>query len=230
MTTRIPGSGIATSNPFGLQWISGQESSEHPDRVEERLFGRPPPPLLDREDEDCGPLLARLLPYKRKLAVIAQDRPEDYVLLLASSDTMAIDRQGVIYAGRNFLLRTASRFEVQVGAMGHEIGHRPKRWRLYREKNLRTQAEVDELCRLEETRADFFAGYGLAQLELDIEPLCAYILEAMHQPHPAYFSAELRADTLREGYEAGRRRRSNLAKFYPEFARMTNVQGDLGEG
>ena len=61
------------------------------------------------------------------------------------------------------------------------------------------------------------------------EPLCGFLAAVQQHPHPEYFSAELRAKTILEGHQAGRRRAANVKKFFPELSRMTSAAGDLGE-
>ena len=230
MTNRISGPAVG-KNPFGPQWPNASSSSSEfvGGQVEERLFGRGRPELAE-PDETTAALLARLDGYRKKLARLAGDAETDYWLQLAAGLIAAIDIAGCIYVGRTFLLRTADRLALQVGVLAHEIGHRPRRWLEYRSAAPLSARELEDLCRLEETRADYFAGFALAQLEMPAEPLCDYLSEIQAHPHPEYFSAPLRAVTIREGHEAGRRRQSNLQKFFPELHRATSANGDLGHG
>lgn len=230
MSTRVPGGGV-TRNPFGPTWVGAKEGAESVgQQVQDSLFGRPKPQILDQDDADCAALMARLQGYRKRLARMVGDDPGEYELLLAAGTIASIDKQGVIYIGREFLLGYAEALAVQVGVLAHEVGHRPKRWAEYHRDQPRTRDEVEDLCRLEETRADYFAGHALAQLRLDPEPLCAFLVRIQQHPHPEYFAPELRGQTIREGFEAGRRRSQNLSKFFPELQRMTSAAGDLGEG
>ena len=231
MTARVNGGAIG-QNPFGPQWGSKKASESGSSvfsQVEDSLFGRPRPPLLE-PDEEAAQLLARLDVYRRKLARLAGDAEDDYRLQLAAQTIASIDMTGCIFVGRSFLIETAHAVALQVGVIAHEVGHRPRRWASYRETQPLSQKDLDDLCRLEETRADYFAGFGLAHLNLACEPLCTYLHEIQTHPHPEYFVPELRAKTIREGHEVGQRRQSNLQKFFPELARMTSVTHDLGQG
>ena len=174
--------------------------------------------------------MARLHAYRRKLARLAGDQEEDYDLVLATGTIASIDRFGLIYIGKDFLLDLQEALPVQVGVIAHEIGHRPKRWDEYRETAPTNREEMEELCRLEETRADFFAGYALSQLDFSCDPLCRFLEAIDRHPHPEYFPAPLRAKTIREGFDVGQRKVKNLKKFFPELARMTSAKGDLGQG
>ncbi len=230
MATRVPGGGVA-KNPFGPTWVGGKEQAQSlGDQVQDSLFGRPKPPVLDEDDVEISALMARLHVYRKKLARLVGDAESDYDLCLSAGTIAAIDGEGMIYVGREFLLGKAEEVDTQVGVIAHEIGHRPKRWNEYREARPQTQAELADLCRLEETRADYFAGHALAQLGFECEPLCAFLIGMQVHPHPEYFSADLRAKTIREAHAAGLRKKTNLKKFFPELARMTSASGDLGDG
>lgn len=230
MTSRIQGGGVGRS-PFGVQWAQGKaEPGSVGEQVQDNLFGRPKPKVLDQDDADCAHLLARLHPYRLKLARLAGDQEGDYRFLLSTGTIAAIDQSGTIYVGKEFLLDQAPSLDTQVGVIAHEIGHRPRRWNEYREGRVMGKAELEDLCRLEETRADYFAGWSLAQLGLKAEPLCRFLRAIQLHPHPEYFSVELREKTILEGHEAGTRRQANLQKFFPELARLTSARGDLGSG
>ena len=235
MTTRVPGGGVAR-NPFGPTWVGGKAPADSADaagsvgeQVQDSLFGRRKPEILP-EDVESARLLARLHTFRKKLARLAGDPPEDYDLCLAAGTIAAIDGEGLIYVGRELLFDHAGDLEVQVGVLAHEIGHRPKRWAAYRAERPLDRAALEDLCRLEETRADYFAGFALAQLKMSAEPLCAFLAALQQHPHPEYLSAELRVKTIREGAAAGTRRQRNLRKFFPELARMSSADGDLGSG
>jgi hypothetical protein len=230
VSTRVPGGGV-TRNPFGPSWVGGQEGAGSVgEQVQDSLFGRPKPRLLDPDDADCAHLLARLHPFRKRLARLAGDDPEDYALRLAEGTIASIDKDGQIYVGKTFLLSWSGALDVQVGVLAHEIGHRPRRWAEYHAQLPETRGEVEDLCRLEETRADYFAGYALAQLGRPCAPLCAFLAQIQIHPHPEYFSAELRAKTIHEAHASGLRKKRNVRKFFPELARMTSALGDLGEG
>lgn len=229
MTTRVPGGGVA-KNPFGPTWVGGKEGAESVgEQVQDSLFGKPKPKVLDADDADTAALMARLHVFRKKLARLAGDDPADYDLVLAAGTIASIDKDGLVYVGRDFLLGASENLPLQIGVLAHEIGHRPKRWAEYHAARPRTRDEVEDLCRLEETRADYFAGHALAQLNMRPEALCGFLARIQQHPHPEYFSAELRAKTIWEGYEAGARRAANVRKFFPELARMTSASGDLGE-
>ena len=227
MANRVSGGGIA-KNPFGPTWAQGNgEAGSVGDQVQDRLFGgRKPRPV--EEDADTAPLMARLHVFRKKLARLANDPEDDYDLVLAEGDGAHIDDSGLVYIGRSFLLDYAASVETQVGLLAHEIGHRPKRWDEYKSRRPVSKAEAEDLCRLEETRADYFAGFALAQLGFSYEPLCDFLRVAETKPHPEYLAAPLRAKTIREAFETAKRNVDNRRKFFPEFARMTSAETDLG--
>ncbi|MEM6732315.1 MAG: hypothetical protein AAF658_12220, partial [Myxococcota bacterium] len=125
------------------------------DQMVSALFGRQRPPILD---EDQFPELAALIQmlnrFRRKLAVMAGDDEDDYVVVLADGPLAMIDELGTVYFGANFLVQCADVPEILVGALAHEIGHRPKRWIEYKVRKQLNLEERQALCRHEETRAD----------------------------------------------------------------------------
>jgi hypothetical protein len=229
---RIEG-GISTQlNPYGPQW-STQKAGETPtigQQVQQTLFGQPRPVVLDAAEYPalCD-LLAVLRKYLGKLARMAGDDESDYAVVLADGAIAMIDHLGTIYMGAGFLSAFKDHLDVLVGAMAHEVGHRPKRWAEYRVQRRLNQKEIESICRHEETRADIFAGKALAELCFACEPLCQFLLQVQEKPHPAYFPAKDRAEVIREAHAGRSYRAQNRRKIFPDFDRMTAPKGDLGE-
>lgn len=227
-------SGGVTRNPFGPSWGTARarrgEGKTVGEQVSGNLFGGKKPRVLDEDDADTAALMARLHAYRKRLARLAGDDEDDYDLTLADGTIAMIDESGLIYVGKAFLLERSDELEVQVGVLAHEVGHRPKRWSEYKQERPLTKAELDELCRLEETRADYFAGRALAELGLSPEPLVRFLEAISAHPHPQYFPAHIRAEAIREGHRDGARKADNRRRFFPELARMTDAKNDLGSG
>ncbi|MEL6338762.1 MAG: hypothetical protein AAFQ65_02575 [Myxococcota bacterium] len=200
------------------------------DQMVHALFGRQQPPVLD---PDSHPILAALIRmlnrYRKKLAVMAGDDSDDYVVVLADGTLAMIDELGTIYFGAGFLMQCKDVPEILVGALAHEIGHRPKRWVEYRVRKKLTPDEIHALCRHEETRADIFAGKGLAELGMECEPLCQFLLRFGQNPHPDYHPAEVRAAVIRDAYSSRAYRVQNRRKLFPEFDKAFSPKNDLGE-
>lgn len=231
--SRINSGGI-TRNPFGPSWGAGKagksEGQTVGEQVQDNLFGKPKPKVLLDDDADTAALMARLHSYRKKLARLAGDEEDDYDLTLADGTIAMIDDRGLIYVGKKFLFELSGALEVQVGVLAHEIGHRPKRWSEYKQERPLTKADLDKLCRIEETRADYFAGRALAELGMGADPLVRFLQAISVHPHPQYFPAKIRAEAIREGHADGTRRSDNRRRFFPELARMTDAKGDLGVG
>ena len=229
--TRVTGGGVSTRNPFGPAWAKGAEKADSlGQQVQQELFGKKKPRELD-DDADTAAQMARLHAYKGKLARLAGDDENDYSLALAEGTIAMIDATGKIFVGKRFLLANADNVDLLVGVIAHEIGHRPKRWSEYRQSQPQTRAELHELCRLEETYADFFAGRALAELGMNAEPICAFLLALDDEgPHPEYFPANLRADVIREGFTDGKRKSDTRKKMFPELAKRVSPKLDLGTG
>lgn len=235
--TRVTGGGVSTRNPFGPVGprAKGAEQAESlGQQVQQELFGKKKPRVLDADDADTAAQMARLHAFAKKLARLAGDDEDDYRLVLADGTIAMIDRSGTIYVGRSFLLAHAHDVDVLVGVVAHEVGHRPRRWDEYRATTPRTKDELHEVCRLEETYADFFAGRALAELGLCPDSLCELLLSLEKaggdRPHPEYFPAKLRAEVIREGFTDARRKSDLRKKMFPELARRVSAKNDLGSG
>lgn len=229
--TRIGGSGISGKNPYGPTWTTGAKQAESlGHQVQDELFGKKKPRELDPDDATITALLARLRAWQKKLARLAGDDDDDYRLALAEGTIAMIDARGKVYVGKRFLLAFADDVDVQVGVLAHEIGHRPKRWAEYKSAAPRSKEELERLCRTEETYADYFAGRALAELGLQVEPLCRFLTQVAELPHPEYFAAPLRVEVIKDGYADGRRKQELRKKMFPELARRVSAKGDLGRG
>jgi hypothetical protein len=232
--TKISGSSISTRNPFGPNWNVGQEQVDQSQnleaQVESQLFGKKKPPILDAEESELASLIGMLTAYKDKLARLLGDSPDTYRVVLSEGTIAMIDQHGVIYVGASFLRAYSHSIPVLVGVLAHEIGHRPQKWREYYTEIPNTAAQREKLCRLEETRADYFCGQALAELQFPCEPLLEFLAEVSEQPHPEYFPADLRAEVIREGYDDASSRNKNLKKLFPEFARNSASAFDFGTG
>ena len=150
MSTRIEG-GLSTQlNPFGPDWDAGRTQEAQPvgQQVQNALFGKAKPPLLDpARFPELAHMLAQLYKLKRKFATMAGDKDEDYLLALADGTIAMIDEYGVIYLGAGFMAAHLDQPEVVAGALAHEIGHRPKRWDKYKARKQLTKLQLEEICR-----------------------------------------------------------------------------------
>ncbi len=200
------------------------------DQIVNALFGRQHPPILDADQfPELAAMIAMLNRFRKKLAVMAGDDEDDYVVVLADGPLAMIDELGTIYFGAGFLLQCKDVPEILVGALAHEIGHRPKRWIEYKVRKKLSVEEMHALCRHEETRADIFAGKGLAELGVDCEPICKYLIHHANNPHPEYHPAEVRADIIRDAHRSRAYRVSNRAKLFPEYDKAVSPKNNLGE-
>ena len=202
------------------------------EQVAESLFSRPAPMLLvPSEFPELQAMLVVLDKYRRKLAMMIGDRDEDYTLALAQDTIAAIDERGIIFLGAQFLLAHKQHLDVVVGAIAHEIGHRPKRMRTLGQTDTRTlTAEQKQALLLhEEIRADSFAGRGLAELGFSCEPLIAFLRQVSVHPHPEYLPVAERAEVIRAGFEGRKARASSRRKLFPDFDRHTAPRLHLGD-
>lgn len=202
------------------------------EQVSQSLFSRPQPRLLDASEfPELAAMLVILNSYRRKLAQLVGDRDEDYALALAQDTIAAIDANGIIFLGVAFLQAHKHRIEVVVGALAHEIGHRPQRMRQLQLQVPRdlSPPELSALLLHEEIRADSFAGRGLAELGMPCEPLIEFLRAVSILPHPAYLPIEQRAQVIRDGHAGRAFRAESRRKLFPEFDRHTAARHHLGE-
>ncbi len=235
MPSRISSGGMSsTINPFGPQWPKATEGAKEArpvgDQVEEALFGKRKPPVLDEDDfPEVTEILALLDKYRKKFAVMVGDQEKDYRLQLADGTLAMIDGHGTIFIGVRFLLKFQKNPSVLIGALAHEVGHRPHRWAEYKTKKDLNREEINELCRFEETRADLFAGRAMAEVNISPEPMIQFLEEIEEGPHPDYFPAKMRADVIREGYNEQKSKVNNRKKMWPELDRATAARLHLGD-
>jgi len=229
--TRVVGGGVTSQNPFGPTWAKGTEKAQSlGHQVQDELFGKKKPKVLDPDDADVAAQMGRLHAFRRKLARLAGDDEDDYDLVLADGTIAMIDAEGKIYVGKRFLIEHAMNLDLQVGVIAHEIGHRPKRWAEYRSQQPRTRDELHQLCRTEETYADYFAGRALAELGMSPDAICKFLEVIEEKPHPEYFPAKLRSEVIRDGFNDGKRKSDLRKKMFPELARRVSAKNDLGTG
>lgn len=200
------------------------------EQVTQSIFHRPPPMLLAAAQfPELQALLVVLDKYRRRLAHFVGDLDKDYTLALAADGSAAIDARGIIFLGAGFLTAHKKNLEVIVGAIAHEVGHRPKRMRTLSLKRELSRQELQALCLHEEIRADNFAGRGLAELQLSCEPLIAYLKAVNAPPHPEYLPLHERAKVIRDGHASGAARAGVRQKLFPEFDRQTSARNHLAD-
>lgn len=222
--------GGAGQRPEVADQKNAQATRSVGEQVTQSIFHRPKPMLLAASDyPELQALLVVLDKYRRRLALLVGDADRDYALALAADGSAAIDAQGIIFLGASFLASNKHNLEVVVGAIAHEVGHRPKRMRtLSLKRELSVQA-LQALCLHEEIRADNFAGRGLAELQLSCEPLIAYLRAVNAPPHPEYLPVDERARVIRDGHASGAARANTRQKLFPEFDRHTSARNHLAD-
>jgi hypothetical protein len=235
MTRINGGGGLAAKNPFGPTWVQGKQPESLREQVENELFRRKPPPLV--EDESLEPELQRCRAVVRRLTRMAGDDEDSTRVVLADGTIAMIDQSGTIMLGQAFVrslpLHEKDGWATLVGVLAHEVGHRPARWATYRSEQMRSRAELQELCRLEETRADWFAGAALATLQLPFEPVCALLMsldDPRGQGSHDYFPSRVRCDVIREAHDDASRKHKQRRSFFPELDKQRGGRFDLGEG
>jgi hypothetical protein len=200
------------------------------DQVQDALFGKPKPKLANPDEyPEAVKLLEKLDKYRRKFAVFAGDDEGTYRLKLAQSALAMIDAHGTIYIGVSFLTENKDNFSVPIGALAHEIGHRPQRWHEYPEKANLSQEEIHKICRLEETRADYFAGRARAAVHQPVVPIIHYLASREEGPHPEYFPVKMRAEVIEQGFADYASYAKTRKKLWPELEQMMAAKLHIGD-
>lgn len=201
MSTRVGGGGLGhLLNPFGPEWPRGSGAVDSiGSQLQGALFGKSKPPLLDPAHYPLlWAQLMRLMRDGGRIANMIGEPAASYRAALADSPTAMIDAEGLIYFGAGLLKQYEGCLDVLVGILGHEIGHRPRRWGGLRVSGEPTRQALLELCRQAEDEADTIAGLGLGELQRSPEPLVRFLIENEDRvrPHPEYYPASVRARTI----------------------------------
>ncbi|RYF05755.1 MAG: hypothetical protein EOO40_10070 [Deltaproteobacteria bacterium] len=231
---RIHGGGISTSLQNTQAPISGQahQAPTVGEQVTQALFGKGPPPLLDpARFPEFAAMLKQLGRFRNKFSVLSGEDERDFSLHLADSDTAHIDGEGRIYLGAGFLRRNANNPAVVIGALAHEIGHRPLRWKGRRGAHQQqlTLAEMNELCQIEETAADLFAGEALAELGISCEPLIEFLTFHEDGPHPRYLPALDRGEIIRQAHARRAAAIKQRKQIFPNYHRHKGVRSYISK-
>lgn len=229
MPSQIPGSALGNTT---LGQPAQTEMRPVGEQLRETLFRRNQPhPLALEAFPELAALVTLLNGYRRKLALLAGDVDADYRLVLTDDAIAAVDGEGNIYLGIAFLRGHQGSLDTLVGAIAHEIGHRPKRLKALNRSlpDGLTTRQLQALCLHEEIRADHFAGRALAEVGLSCEPLIAFLKAVQVRPHPEYLPADERAHVIREAFGKSDVRARAREKLFPEFHRHTNVRSHIGE-
>jgi hypothetical protein len=198
--------------------------------VQQTLFGAIKPPILDPAKFAFLAEQFRLLhKYRRKITSMIGDDEDEYPMVLADGTIAMIDGDGQIYMGAEFLQKEGGSPGTIVGALAHEIGHRPKRWGQYRVERELSREEMQMICREEEAKADAFAGTALAEMDLSPEPLIEFLERIQAKPHPEYFPADVRGEIIREAHKSRAFRADLRKKMFPQLDRATSPKNHLGE-
>jgi hypothetical protein len=219
-------------NPFGTQWPSARpgEVVSVGRQVQQTLFGGVKPPLVDPAHYPMlAAQIALLKKFRTKISTMAGDDEDEYPMVLADGTIAMIDGDGRIYLGVRFLAEHGDEPAVLVGALAHEIGHRPKRWSQYKVPRELSREELQAICRVEEAKADTFAGMALAEMHLPADPIVEFLRTIEERPHPEYFPAKVRGEIIRDAHASRAFRAEFRRKMFPHLDRMTSPKNHLGD-
>lgn len=211
--------GVSTQLGGSAGWV-GKAGGPHPLAV--LLFGKRPPRLVDRRRHPKLKRALRKLEYlKDQVAPLAGRDGGALSVELCEGENASISRSGQLAVGIELLEQHQHDDDLLVAIVGHEIGHRPWTWpdgdlgRLSR-------AQLDQLYREEEAKADRFAGRVLADLGGSPESICRFLLAAAKfEAHPPsdYYPAKVRAAMIRSAFTRRARVLASASRNLPELAR-----------
>ncbi|MBI5478463.1 MAG: hypothetical protein HY906_06380 [Deltaproteobacteria bacterium] len=200
---------IRSSSLSGSTLLSGQGQgmpvgrlTSHPMTI--LLFGKKPPKLVDkRKHPKLKKGLARLEDMKEQVALLLGRQGKDFTLELCEGGNACISRDGQIAFGVDLLGAHQGDDDLLLAILGHELGHQPWTWPGGDLSKL-TRAQLDQLYRDEEARADRFAGRVLAELGATPDAVEKFLLrhaKGFEQKQANdYYPAEVRVEMIRAAF------------------------------
>jgi hypothetical protein len=175
----------------------------HP--MEILLFGQTPPRRVDkRKHPKLAKAFLKLEQIADQVAELVGRNADHFPILPCEGYNACISALGQISFGIELLEQYEKDHDLLIGVLGHEIGHRPWTWQRINLQGL-SRTALQKLRREEESKADSFAGWVLAELGGDPASLCRFLMEcAAFEPHPTsdYHPAEVRAELIRSTFQA----------------------------
>ena len=182
------------------------------------LFGKRPPKLVDRRKH---PKLKKSLSQLEDLSehvalLLGRSSEREFNLELCEGDNACISRDGQIAFGVEFLEEHQDDHDLLLGVLAHEIGHQPWSWP-GGDLSALSRAQLDQLYRDEEAKADRFAGRALAELGGRPDSL-----ERFLSAHAAgfeegqsnqYYPAAVRIEQIRGAFERRARAKSRSPRL-----------------
>lgn len=229
---------ITTSSPgfTALPPRAGASSQElkamdAPGELQTVLFGSQLPKIVDAGSyPQLAEQLAWLRRHKTKLAAFVGDQDSDYDVALAEGLAACIDRNGTIYIGVALLALATP--ELMLGVLAHEVGHRPKTWQSYRRKEPFTRAELLQMARDEEAKADRVAGRAIAEFQITPDDLCEFLRVHgnFEKPPENYYPVAVRIAMIRQAFASGQARGNAAKKLFPQFEKETSARNLIHTG
>lgn len=199
--------GIPTIRPGGT--VEGSE---------QKTLGEIPPVVLSLEE--IGALAALFSPtgflsrLKRRLNHLKNKKCR---LVPARGTTACIDDNDIVYVGVDFLSRHLEDEDTVAGVLAHEWGHscalKPPR----EELQTLNWDQIFELRRAHETLADEISGRLLFQMGYTTDGIVDFLTGEKGETHNyKYHAPEIRAQVIRYGYEAEKRKADLARQLFPK--------------
>lgn len=172
------------------------------------LFGKRPPKLLDkRRFPRVRRGLKKLEDMTEHVSLLLGRTEKDFELELCEGRNASISRDGQVAFGLDLLAEHQEDDDLLMGILGHELGHQPWDWPSGNFSGL-TRAQLDQLYREEEAKADRFAGRVLAELGGTPGSVERFLMKhaGFEQKQSAeYYPADVRVKMISEAYDKRRR-------------------------
>lgn len=188
-----------------------------------KLLGEPLPRSVDQRDlsRELAALFSTygmLQKIKKKLEWISRRRGNR---IIAARNTVAcVDADDNIYMGVDFLEKYKSDEDLIAGIMAHEWGHMISELAPGTDLSHLSWDELFELRREEEAAADAFAGRALYLMGYEIERMIEFFRNKdkidKRVRTQKYHSPEVRAEILRQAYQAQIRAMVQIHKLFGE--------------
>lgn len=189
------------------------------------LFGKKPPPLLDKrtltKKQKKG--LRRLELIEEQIADVMGVPAQTFEVALCEGQNACVGRDGQIRFGLELLEQYENDHDLLTAIVAHEMGHQPWTWP---EGNLAhlSKKNLNALYREEEAKADRFAGMALGALGLKPESIERFLLQAAKfetGQSAEYYPADVRAEMITTEWKRQVRRIREGAKFNPRALERT---------
>ncbi|MBI2340963.1 MAG: hypothetical protein HYU99_11465 [Deltaproteobacteria bacterium] len=188
------------------------------DEASQKTLGETPPVVLSLEE--IGVLASLFAPsglisrLKKRLNYLKRKKCR---VVPAKGTTACIDDDDIVYVGVDFLSRHLDDEETIAGVLAHEWGHACALKPTRDEIQQLNWDQIFELRRAHETLADEISGRLLCRMGYTPEGIVKFLTREKGETHNyKYHAPEIRAQVIRYGYEAEKRKAALARQLFPK--------------